>query len=52
MDGSTKREPIQRYITAYNHFDIEGMLAVLAPDVGFENYSHDLGLTRTYSTSR
>lgn len=39
MDESTKRELIERYIAAYNHFDVEGMLAVLAPDVIFENYS-------------
>ncbi len=39
MDDSTKRELIEQYIAAYNHFDIEGMLAVLAPDVSFENYT-------------
>ncbi|KAA0013808.1 nuclear transport factor 2 family protein [Billgrantia pellis] len=39
MDESTKRDLIERYIAAYNHFDIDGMLAVLAPDVVFENYS-------------
>ncbi|WP_111412245.1 nuclear transport factor 2 family protein [Billgrantia lactosivorans] len=41
MDESTKRDLIERYITAYNHFDIDGMLAVLEPDVIFENYSGD-----------
>ncbi|MGQ4877247.1 nuclear transport factor 2 family protein [Billgrantia sp. LNSP4103-1] len=41
MDESTKRELIEQYITAYNHFDIDGMLAVLAPDVSFENYKGD-----------
>lgn len=39
MDESTKRELIERYIAAYNHFDIEGMQAVLDQDVVFENYS-------------
>lgn len=39
MDESTKRNLIERYIAAYNHFDIEGMLDVLAPDVEFENYT-------------
>ncbi|MFQ3787113.1 nuclear transport factor 2 family protein [Halomonas sp. A29] len=39
MDESTKRDLIERYIAAYNLFDIDGMLAVLAPDVIFENYS-------------
>ncbi|MCE8032205.1 MAG: nuclear transport factor 2 family protein [Halomonas sp.] len=39
MDESKQRELIEQYIAAYNDFDIEGMLAVLAPDVEFENYS-------------
>lgn len=30
---------IERYLAAYNAFDIDGMLAVLSPDVRFENYS-------------
>lgn len=41
MDESTKRDLIDRYIAAYNHFDIEGMLAVLDTSVSFENYSGD-----------
>ncbi|MCC5883052.1 MAG: nuclear transport factor 2 family protein [Halomonas sp.] len=41
MDESTKRELIERYIAAYNDFDIEEMLAVLAPDIEFENYAGD-----------
>lgn len=32
---------IQRYLTAYTGFDIPGMLALLSPDVVFENYSND-----------
>ncbi|MCE8001619.1 nuclear transport factor 2 family protein [Billgrantia ethanolica] len=39
MDESKQRELIEQYVAAYNDFDIEGMLAVLAPDVEFENYS-------------
>lgn len=31
------RALIERYLAAYNAFDIEGMLAVLHPDVTFEN---------------
>lgn len=31
----------QRYVLAYNSFDIEGMLQLLADDVRFENYSND-----------
>jgi len=30
---------IDRYIAAYNAFDIDGMLALLTPDIRFENYS-------------
>lgn len=41
MDESTKRELIEKYIAAYNHFDIDGMLAVLDPSVSFENYKGD-----------
>lgn len=32
-------ELISRYLAAYNAFDIPGMLAVLSPEVCFENYS-------------
>jgi len=30
---------IERYVAAYNAFDVDGMLATLAPDVRFENWS-------------
>ena len=30
---------IERYLVAYNGFDVEAMLAVLSPDIRFENYS-------------
>lgn len=39
MVNSEMRELIQRYVDAYNRFDVEGMLATLAPDVSFENIS-------------
>lgn len=38
-DSSYKKELIDRYISAYNAFDVEGMLALLSPDIRFENYS-------------
>lgn len=41
MRDSGQLELINRYIAAYNAFDVEGMLAVLAPDIRFENYSGD-----------
>ncbi|HSJ64238.1 MAG TPA: nuclear transport factor 2 family protein [Gemmatimonadaceae bacterium] len=31
------RELVDRYIAAYNAFDVAGMLAVLHPDITFEN---------------
>jgi ketosteroid isomerase-like protein len=33
------RALIERYLTAYNAFDVPGMLALLRPDVTFENVS-------------
>lgn len=41
MPRAALQHLIERYLHAYNHFDIEGMLALLAPDVHFENYSGD-----------
>lgn len=32
---------INRYLAAYNAFDVDGMLAVLDPALRFENYSGD-----------
>ena len=32
-----RRELIDRYVTAYNQCDVEGMLAVMHPDVEFRN---------------
>jgi len=37
MDNARRKTVIERYLAAYNDFDIDGMLAVLAPDVRFEN---------------
>lgn len=39
MSNSDKEKLIDRYLVAYNSFDISGMLALLSPDVRFENYS-------------
>lgn len=32
---------VERYLDAYNRFDIEAMLALFAPGIRFENYSND-----------
>lgn len=40
MGDSSNRLLIERYINAYNVFDIEGMLALLSPDIIFENFSN------------
>ena len=37
-DGET-RALVERYVAAYNAFDVPGMLALLRPDVTFENVS-------------
>jgi ketosteroid isomerase-like protein len=39
MDADEKRTLIDRYIAAYNDFDVDGMLALLHPDVEFRNIS-------------
>ncbi|GIK34939.1 MAG: hypothetical protein AMXMBFR45_07960 [Gammaproteobacteria bacterium] len=39
MSNSNKKDLIDRYLAAYNAFDIDGMLSVLSKDVRFENYS-------------
>jgi steroid delta-isomerase-like uncharacterized protein len=39
MTNSDKQRLIDRYLVAYNSFDIDGMLALLSSDVRFENYS-------------
>lgn len=39
MNDSEPKELIGRYINAYNAFDIDGMLALLSPDIRFENYA-------------
>lgn len=41
MKDSDHLELINRYLAAYNAFDVNAMLAVLGPDVRFENYSGD-----------
>lgn len=39
MDAEGVRALVERYVEAYNAFDVEGMLACLAPDVVFRNVS-------------
>jgi hypothetical protein len=39
MQANEQVELIQQYIAAYNAFDVEGMLALLSPEVRFENWS-------------
>jgi hypothetical protein len=37
MDHDSRKNLVERYLAAYNRFDIDGMLALLTPDVRFEN---------------
>lgn len=37
MEQDSRKSLVERYLAAYNRFDIEGMLALLTPDVRFEN---------------
>jgi len=41
MIGDWKRELVERFLRAYNAFDIEGMLALLHPEVTFQNVAGD-----------
>lgn len=42
MTDPDRQHLIERYIAAYNAFDIDGMAAVLSPDVRFDNYAQDV----------
>lgn len=39
MNNLDKENLINRYLTAYNTFDVEGMIALLSANIHFENYS-------------
>lgn len=39
MTESQQGKTIDVYIRAYNAFDIDGMIALLSPEIRFENYS-------------
>ncbi len=39
MNSSSMKDLIDRYLAAYNAFDVDGMLSLLSQDVRFENYS-------------
>jgi len=39
MNAPGRRDLIERYIAAYNAFDVEGMLATLSAEVEFRNFS-------------
>ena len=39
MQVNVQEQVIQKYIDAYNAFDVDGMLKILSPDVRFENWS-------------
>jgi hypothetical protein len=41
MQANEQAQVIQKYIGAYNAFDVEGMLILLSPEVRFENWSGD-----------
>ena len=41
MDNASRRTVIERYLAAYNRFDVDAMLALLTPGVRFENLAGD-----------
>lgn len=42
MNDTDRQQLIERYIAAYNAFDIAGMAAVLSPTVRFDNYNEGI----------
>lgn len=48
MDDTARQQLIERYISAYNRFDIDGMAAVLSPAIRFDNVS---GGVKTHETA-
>ena len=42
MTDPDRQHLIERYIAAYNAFDIDGMAAVLSPDIRFDNFAQDV----------
>jgi hypothetical protein len=48
MEYEEKKQLIERYVEAYNAFDLGGMLSALHPDVVFRNFS---GGTETANAS-
>ena len=40
MTSAEMHTQIERYINAYNRFDLNGMLATMSPDVHFENIAN------------
>jgi steroid delta-isomerase-like uncharacterized protein len=41
VDEPKQQQVIEQFITAYNSFDIDKMVSLLAEDIRFENYSGD-----------
>jgi len=41
MNLDDKKKIIQKYLEAYNQFDVDGMLSVLSDDIKFENVQND-----------
>ncbi len=47
MNDADKQALVERYIAAYNAFDIDGMVALLSDDVRFENHAGGVLTTTT-----
>ncbi len=39
MDEDEKRSLVERYLAAYNAFDIDGMMELIHPNIEFKNVS-------------
>lgn len=47
MDDTDRQHLIERYIAAYNTFDIDGMAAVLSPAIRFDNIAQGVKMHET-----
>jgi len=39
MEASAKKDLIERFVRAYNSFDVDGMMALMHPECSFQNIS-------------
>jgi ketosteroid isomerase-like protein len=48
MHEQDEQRLVEAYVEAYNRFDVDGMLAVLHPDIDFTNYADGVVTLETH----